>query len=138
MNLEVASLHLDRIPAGVDFVEAVRQLNEGGISIPWAWVLLAGELDPLVDGPTLSVGVHGRFGALVWAGEVDDFVSVDGLNADWATYHLGGLHDTPIPPKGEVPIETVYRALTEFIETRDRPTCVEWEVAASVESMYQP
>ncbi|MDQ3576696.1 MAG: Imm1 family immunity protein [Actinomycetota bacterium] len=138
MNLEVGSMHLDLLPPGTDLVGAVRHLNDDPISFPWAWTIRAGDTDPLVDGPAILAGVHGDVGALIWLGRNDDFVPVDGLNADWMTYHLGGLHDTPIPPKGEVPIETVYRALTEFIETRDRPTCVEWEVAAPVESMYQP
>ena len=45
------------------------------------------------------------------------------------TYYLAGLHDTHLPPHAEVPIEIAYQALAEYLTTRERPTCVDWQPA---------
>uniref|UniRef100_UPI00047552A7 Imm1 family immunity protein n=2 Tax=Actinokineospora enzanensis TaxID=155975 RepID=UPI00047552A7 len=59
-----------------------------------------------------------------------------GTNSDWVTYHFGGAEETGLPPFSEVPIDTVYQVLTEFIVTRTRPTCVDWREAAPFESQF--
>jgi Immunity protein Imm1 len=87
------------------------------------WIFMNGE-DP--DAETLFVGVRDEVGSLVWCHGQDGFLPENGLNADWAGYWTWFGHDTPMDPGSEVPIEQVYAALTEFVTTRQRPTCIAW------------
>ncbi|WP_170224017.1 Imm1 family immunity protein [Actinokineospora cianjurensis] len=62
-------------------------------------------------------------------GHDQSLVPATGTNDDWQIYHLAGLHDMHLPPHAEVPIETAYQALAEYLVTRERPTCVDWQQA---------
>lgn len=95
--------------------------------MPWAWTIAAGSQDPLsLDVVTLTVGVHNTVGVLLWTDETADYVPAGGSNTDWLMYRLGGVHETSIPPRAEVIPQVVYAALAEFLETRKRPTNIEW------------
>ncbi|MGQ0838172.1 Imm1 family immunity protein [Actinokineospora sp.] len=128
--LEVSFINVDDLTGNDDLVSAVRELNAGGVEIPWAWCISAGPTDPLSsDRRTLTIGVNNTVGVLVWSPGRGRQVPQAGANPEWSTYYLAGMYDTSIPPNAEVPPETVYEALAEFLDTRSLPTCIEWQRA---------
>lgn len=131
-------LDFDIIPPGVDLVAEVRTLNEAGVEIPWAWVLSRKPLNRENQPQgALTFGVHNDVGVLEWAVEMDGYVPATGTESTWSDYFLAGLDETSIPPHAEVPVETVYAAVAEFLVTGQRPTCVEWQEAASLLSRFE-
>ncbi|MDQ3402416.1 MAG: Imm1 family immunity protein [Actinomycetota bacterium] len=136
--LRMPSMHVNQVAPNVDLVAEIRELNTGGVMGPWAWSILAGPEDPFAPGVvTLTVGVHGNIGALVWLDQEKAYVPTSGSNTKWCEYRLGGMHESPIPPFAEVPVETVYIALAEFLNNHCLPTCVEWRQAAPIETLFQ-
>ncbi|CRK58052.1 hypothetical protein [Alloactinosynnema sp. L-07] len=136
--LEVPFMHLDTVDESRDLVGAIKALNAGGVEIPWVWYISIGPTDPLAHGrSTLAVGIHNDIGALMWSRDSVRYVPACGTNDDWVTYNLAGLHDSLLPPQVEVPVEIAYAALREFLDTRGQPTCVQWQEAAPVETLYQ-
>lgn len=129
--LDHGFISVDDIPEGVDLVAAIRDLNARHLDVPWMWSIeldTAGIADP--DGISFGVGVRGETGALHWAtNRGDNLVPANGTNADAARYRLAGLHDSYLPAGAEVPVATVYAALSEFLATRRLPTCVRWRPA---------
>ncbi|GLZ43313.1 Imm1 family immunity protein [Actinokineospora sp. NBRC 105648] len=122
---------MDAMRPGEDLLAEVRDLNTAGVRIPWAWTLTETVLDPYSrDQAALTFGINNDRGALTWEQGEHAFVPTTGSNTEWLTYHFAGMEETGIPPHGEVPIDTVYTALGEFLRTRVRPTCVEWQEAA--------
>ncbi|MGQ0841169.1 Imm1 family immunity protein [Actinokineospora sp.] len=127
---------MDEIPADMDLVAAIRHVNAQGVRKPWVWVISAGPDDPFYPaGVSLSVGVHNQVGSLNWVTNSASLVPVRGTNTEWVVYHLAGMHDTPIPPHAEVPVDTVFEVLAEFLDTRVRPTKIEWQEAAPLSSI---
>jgi Immunity protein Imm1 len=123
------SILVQDIPADVDLVAAIRELNEVDPGFPWMWSIdydTLGITDP--DGISFGVGVRGEIGALHWAtNRGDSLVPLYGLNDEPVHYQLAGLHDSPMPVGSELPIDQVYEALSEFLTTRQLPTCLEWQ-----------
>lgn len=138
MILDSPFLHVDDLTVDVDLVAELRRLHAGGVEVPCFWSVAAGSRDPYSpEQISLHFGVNGGLGMLQWNESGVSLVPEGGTNAQWSVYQLGGLHETPIPPRAEVPLETVYSALAEFLETRRRPTRVRWQEAASIESMFE-
>ncbi len=136
--LELPFLHVDEISAEVDLVAELRRLNAEGVDIPWVWTVGAGYRNSVPPNRvTLKFGVNNTVGALMWTGDSQRLVPANGTNVEWTTYYLAGVHDTSIPPSSEVPINLVFAALTEFLDTHTRPACVKWKQAASIESMAE-
>jgi hypothetical protein len=105
--LYAADMPLDEAPAG-----------------GFVWLFLLGSAD---DDPTLAVGVRGQAGALTWYAGDDELAPANGLNeAESDNYWTWFGHEAPMPPRSEMPIAEVYRALAEWISTHRRPTCVQW------------
>ncbi|MGX7828129.1 Imm1 family immunity protein [Actinokineospora sp. 24-640] len=129
MILDSGFLRIDTLPSGTDLVAELRAVQAEGSEVPCLWSLASGPTDDLRHpAPTLDVGFDpgtGR-GALVWSEPGVVKVPVDGLNAEWKTYHLGGTHDTRLPAGAEVGLETMYAALAEFLNTRTQPATVRW------------
>jgi hypothetical protein len=79
---------------------------------------------------SVIVGVHGDCGALSYRGR-------DGYAAEPVhLYSDGDGPDQPVlyetdefPPRCEVPVSTLARALAEFLQTAKRPVQVEWQPA---------
>ncbi|GAA2969401.1 Imm1 family immunity protein [Actinokineospora diospyrosa] len=125
--LRHAWLHVDQLPAHFDLVAALREVK---FDIPSVWVIATGSTDfTSGEHAELGVGVNGDIGALDWIAGEQRLVPLVGTNAGWKTYYLAGLDETPVPPHAEVPIEVAYQALAEFLTTRARPTCIEWQEA---------
>jgi hypothetical protein len=121
-------IHVDDIVDRVAFVAKIRALNDNGVEVPWMWSLTAGSGN-LTDPNRFSfgVGVNGAVGALHWASnDGNSLVPTGGTNADSVMYRLAGLHDSYMPPGSEIDIDTVYEALSEFLNTRALPACVNW------------
>ncbi|MCG8917702.1 Imm1 family immunity protein [Actinokineospora sp. PR83] len=130
-------ISMDTIPPGADLVAEVRALNEAGVEIPWAWGLTRTPMSPLVEQGMLTFGVHNEVGILVWEWGMSAAVPSTGTNTEWLSYSLAGLDESGVPPHAEVPVETVYSAVAEFLTTGERPTCVQWKEAASLLSQYE-
>ena len=91
------------------------------------WLFRLGQTD---DDPTLAVGVRGEVGALAWYAGDEELVPVNGLNKDEADrYWTWFGHESPMPPRSELPIADVYRVLTEWINIHRRPKCLRWRSA---------
>ncbi|SER44382.1 Imm1 family immunity protein [Actinokineospora terrae] len=127
-------ISMDAIPPGVDLVQEVRAINDAGVRIPWMWVLteVRVEFTAEEDQPALTFGVHNEIGAVQWDEGEDTYLPVEGSNQEWVAYWLAGSHESYLQPHSEVPVETALRALAEFLETRRRPTCVEWRRGESL------
>ncbi|MGX7825497.1 Imm1 family immunity protein [Actinokineospora sp. 24-640] len=134
--LENAFLHVDELPDDLDLVAEVKALNDQGVEIPWLWAIATGSTAPRSpDQKALGFGINNTIGALDWAEGDTRLVPRDGTNTEWTVYHLAGMHDAPIPPHAEVPADTVYAVLAEFLRTRSRPTCIEWTDSADITSL---
>lgn len=105
-----------------DLVAELRRVNEqhGRQGAP-CWFLYHRE-----EFPGLTVGVHGDRGALYWDDLDTPATPVHGTNAEHVDYFTGGVHHYTFPPSAELPLEHVLAAVTEFVRTGQRPTCVEW------------
>jgi hypothetical protein len=135
--LDIAHLHVDRIPAELDLVAELRALQVEGIEIPCVWSLTCGPDDPGdPDRASLDFGLNGDLGMVQWIDADRHLVPKHGSNPRWSIYYLGGTHDTPVPPHAEVPLSTVYSVLAEFMRTHLLPTVIEWQDAAPIESMF--
>ncbi|GLW91605.1 Imm1 family immunity protein [Actinokineospora globicatena] len=86
------------------------------------------------EGPTLAFGVHNAVGFLQWHDGSEVLVPTTGTNADWVEYHSAGLHPANIRPHAELPVELVLAAVVEYLDTGQRPTCLDWEPGASLGS----
>ncbi|GLZ38336.1 Imm1 family immunity protein [Actinokineospora sp. NBRC 105648] len=132
-----AYIDLESLPAGVDLVREVRSLNEAGVEVPWMWVITEQAFD--IHSKTqvmFVVGVNNAVGVLHWDAARRGDVPKTGTNPEWIGYFLAGSHESPVPPHAEVPIDLVYQALAEFLTTRTRPTCVQWQEAAHPMSQF--
>jgi hypothetical protein len=88
----------------------------------WLFRLGSGDHDP-----TLAVGVRGEIGALAWYAGDDELVPVGGLNeAEADGYWTWFGHESPMPPRAEMLVADVYRALSQWVSTHQRPTCLRW------------
>ncbi|WP_285506488.1 Imm1 family immunity protein [Actinokineospora sp. NBRC 105648] len=115
-----------------DLVAEVRALNSAGVEIPWMWHLT----EEAFDGRSktqeiLTFGINNSVGILRWNDHSGRYVPALGKNTEWLSYYLAGFHESGVPPYAEVPVEIVYSTLTEFLDTRMKPTRVEWREAAS-------
>jgi Immunity protein Imm1 len=131
--LDHAFIAVEQIPDSVDLVAAVRKLNSEELAVPWMWCLDVGGME-LTDpnGHSLGVGVRGEIGALHWATNTGpSLVPAGGRNEEHVMYRMGGLHESYMPPHTEIPVDKVYEALSEFLTTRQLPTCIEWVPATS-------
>ncbi|GAA3024344.1 Imm1 family immunity protein [Actinokineospora globicatena] len=126
-------ISMDAIPPGVDLVREVRAINDAGVEIPWMWVLTEARVEFTAgeDQPVLTFGVYNEVGAVRWDEGEDEYLPVGGSNSEWVAYWLAGSHESYMQPHTEVPVETALRAVAEFLETRRRPTCVEWRKGES-------
>ncbi|RLK61457.1 immunity protein Imm1 of predicted polymorphic toxin system [Actinokineospora cianjurensis] len=126
----------DELSDDVDVVGEVSALNAAGVDVGWMWELGETRPDPETEeeGPTLAFGVHNAVGFLQWHDGADVLVPTTGTNADWVEYRSAGLHPALIRPHAEVPVELVLAAVVEYLDTGQRPTCVEWEPGASLRS----
>ena len=128
----------EMIPPELDLVAEVRALNDAGVEIPWSWSLSREPIDVHDhEAVTLTFGVNNDVGMVKWARGMSTFVPADGTNTGWMTYHLAGFHESGVPPYAEVPVETVYAAVAEFLTTWAPPTCVRWKEAASLLSRFE-
>ncbi|EWC63943.1 hypothetical protein UO65_0773 [Actinokineospora spheciospongiae] len=126
------------IPPGVDLVAQVRELNDAGVEIPWAWSLSRERIDLRNrEQGVLTFGVNNTVGVLEWGLSAAAYVPTIGTNDEWSGYYLAGMDETNIPPYAEVPVDTVYAAVAEFLTTGERPTCVQWKEAASLLSQFE-
>ncbi|MGQ0839233.1 Imm1 family immunity protein [Actinokineospora sp.] len=133
--LDNAFLHVDNLPDNIGLVKLFRQFTTRNIEMPCLWIVSAGPDDPLSpDAVSLSFGINRQLGALHWLTNTTSMVPADGTNSEWVRYHLGGLHDSYLPPHAELDIEAAFDVLTEFLTTRTRPTGIEWRPAASTRS----
>ncbi|WP_253885907.1 Imm1 family immunity protein [Actinokineospora diospyrosa] len=134
----------DELSDDVDLVGEVLALNAAGPStwrradVGWMWELGETRPDPDAEeeGPTLAFGVHNAIGFLQWHDGLDVLVPTSGTNTDWVEYHSAGLHPAGIRPHAEVPVDLVLAAVVEYLDTGQRPTCVEWEPGAALKSRW--
>ncbi|SFO81670.1 Immunity protein Imm1 [Amycolatopsis arida] len=77
----------------------------------------------------LIAGVRGERGALLWSEPTKSFIPEAGINDKHVDYFTWESHHHPQRPGSEVPIDLMYRAVTEYVATQERPTCVNWIVA---------
>ncbi|MBM7770877.1 hypothetical protein JOD54_001081 [Actinokineospora baliensis] len=130
----------DELSDDVDVVGEVMGLNAGGVNVGWSWEL--GETRPNPDaedeeeGPTLAFGVNNAVGFLQWHDGREVLVPVLGTNDEWVEYFVAGLHSTNVRPHAELPVELVLAAVVEYLDTGERPTCVEWKAGASLRSLF--
>ncbi|MGQ0841142.1 Imm1 family immunity protein [Actinokineospora sp.] len=137
--LDAGFLHIDDIPSDVDLVAELQAIHTEGVEIPWIWNLAIGPDDPTSEEQSaLSFGINNATGALQWSEGDNVFVPAAGTNPEWAIYYIAGMHDAPVPPHAEVHPDTVFAALAEFLQTRARPTCVDWTDAESFTALAQP
>lgn len=117
------------IPADVDLIRRLRTLNVGRLRTPWMWSLMACPVRQL--GPVgLGVGVNGATGVLRWTTpDGRSLVPEDGMNTEPVLYRLAGIRESYMPVGSEVPIETVYAAVAEFLRTHRLPRCIRWRPA---------
>ncbi|MBM7771163.1 hypothetical protein JOD54_001367 [Actinokineospora baliensis] len=122
-------ISVDAVGVGVDLVAELRALNSRGLSVPWMWVVSAERVrfGGGSTSPRLAVGVFNDVGALQWHEGRDTFVPIGGGNPHWRAYWLAGAHESQMRPGTEVPVDTAFLAVEEFLRTLTRPTCVEWE-----------
>lgn len=79
------------------------------------------------DSRVLNAGVRGDVGVLEWIdNETEEVFLPGGSNSEDADYFTWFGDHTPMAPGTEVPFDLVLRAVGEFAQTRQRPTCVEW------------
>lgn len=119
--LNEITIDIDQVPEGTNLVALIGTAARDA-EPDWgtSWVLTAtGGM------PQLVVGVRGERGALAWY-EPAETVPAHGLNHEPADYSLADMHHTPMPPGSELPIAEVLTAVSEFIRTGQRPTCVQW------------
>lgn len=50
----------------------------------------------------------------------------DGLNSNHVEYYTFDTHVVVMEPGAEVPVEQVHAAPSEFVQTGQCPTCIEW------------
>jgi hypothetical protein len=117
------------IPTDVDLIRRLRTLNVGRLRTPWMWSLVANPARQ--HGPVgLGVGVNGATGVLRWitpGGRC--LVPEDGMNTEPVLYRLAGIRESYMPVGSEVPIETVYAVVAEFLRTHRLPQCIRWRPA---------
>ncbi|SFS41333.1 Imm1 family immunity protein [Saccharopolyspora flava] len=99
--------------------EASREGHASGL----CWEITADPDDWGAD--CLVVGVRGDVGALEWYGATSCVPASD-LNADGVEYYTFDGHVRAVHPGAEVDVETVRRALREFLTTGEQPTSVAW------------
>ncbi|MBM7776456.1 hypothetical protein JOD54_006660 [Actinokineospora baliensis] len=128
----------DELSDDIDLVGAVAALNAGGLQIGWMWELGETRSDPEggVEGPTLAFGVRNAVGFLQWHDSREVLVPTVGTNADWVEYHSAGMHPASIRPRAEVPVELVLAAVVEYLDSGERPTCVDWCPGAPLKSRW--
>ncbi|MBM7776192.1 hypothetical protein JOD54_006396 [Actinokineospora baliensis] len=123
---------MDEIPAGVDLVEQVRALNAAGVDVPWMWSLSGTRVDlTSTAAPMLTFGVNNTVGILEWQEGTSTFTPAGGANEERLSYWLAGFHETEVERYTEVPVDLVFAAVAEHLQTRERPTCVDWRASTS-------
>ncbi|WP_207954901.1 Imm1 family immunity protein [Saccharopolyspora elongata] len=112
----------------MDIEEIIRGLAERdqrrrkpGVGLTWFI-----KHEPDVAAPTLTLGVRGTTGALMWSDATSGLVPAEGTNTEHVDYFTVDGHLMVMSPGAEVPIARVQEALREFARTRQRPTCVTW------------
>ncbi|GAA1232665.1 hypothetical protein GCM10009676_14880 [Prauserella halophila] len=99
---------------------------DAGISRPdGAGVLF----DLYADDRMLIAGIRGDRGCLVWASWDAMLVPTDGVNVEPVDYFTWDGHHHPQEAGAEVPVATMRRAVREFVDTGQQPTCVQWTEA---------
>jgi Immunity protein Imm1 len=96
-----------------------------------AWLVFRDAEQPGRVGPNLLVGLSGDLGVLMWQGPLPPgdraVVSAAGSNRHRVDYFVAGIHHADFPVGAEIPVERVLAAVTEFLDTGERPTCVQWQ-----------
>ncbi|HEX3790330.1 MAG TPA: Imm1 family immunity protein [Pseudonocardiaceae bacterium] len=129
MDTEVISVA--SLPPVADVVAQIRHTASLSPDRAWAWVFVSGTagVNPAHEA-ALTVGVRGQIGALRWStGSGITLVPQAGVNTHPVVYRLAGRQERLLPPGAEVGVEVVYRALTEFVNTRGLPECLGWRPA---------
>ncbi|MGI8312418.1 Imm1 family immunity protein [Saccharopolyspora hattusasensis] len=77
--------------------------------------------------PTLTLGVRGTIGSLMWFDATSALVPADGTNSEYVDYFTMDGHKMVMSRHAELPIARVHEALREFARsTQQLPTCVDW------------
>ncbi|MGW5789129.1 Imm1 family immunity protein [Saccharopolyspora sp. NPDC003752] len=113
------AMDIEEIIRGLAEHDQERQGPEAGLT--WFFKHEPGE-----DTPTLTLGVRGTTGALMWFDATSGLVPAEGTNTEHVDYFTMDGHLMVMSPGAEVPIARVQEALREFAHTRQRPTCVTW------------
>ncbi|MBM7776193.1 hypothetical protein JOD54_006397 [Actinokineospora baliensis] len=135
--LDRGQIVVDQLPPGFDLVAAVRAHHDAGVAIGWMWDLVSGPLPEVDERPALTFGVNDGIGILEWNDGRTSHVPAGGVHPDWSEYWIAGTHPADVPPNAHVPLDTVYAAIAEFVDTRTRPTCVDWVEAAPLLSRFE-
>lgn len=116
------AFNITALPADLDLVRIMRdEIVQHPDTAP-CWMISHGDRFPM-----LAVGLRGEVGALMWDLGTSALVPVEGRNTTDADYFLGNRDHSPFPPGTELPAEQVLAAVDEYVRTRQRPTCVEWQ-----------
>jgi hypothetical protein len=129
--LDTEVISVATLPAVAEVVAQIQQIAGPSPATPWAWVFVSGTagVNPAHEA-ALTVGVRGQVGALRWSTGSDISLVPDaGVNTHPVVYRLAGRREWPLPPGAEVAVEIVYRALTQFVNTRGLPECLNWRPA---------
>ncbi|PKW16718.1 Imm1 family immunity protein [Saccharopolyspora spinosa] len=113
------AMDIEEIIRGLADHDQERQRPEAGL----AWFFLH---EPHEDAPTLTLGVRGTIGSLMWFDATSALVPADGTNTEYVDYFTIDGHMMVMSPHAELPIARVHEALREFARTQQRPTCIDW------------
>jgi hypothetical protein len=93
------------------------------------WPALA-TVSPLGErfGPVLYVGFHEEQGALMWGGDTEaEYTLGQGSPDGEPLLYMYMTSADEFPSNAEIPAGIIRRAVHEFAETGQRPTCVDWQ-----------
>ncbi|MFI0469693.1 Imm1 family immunity protein [Saccharopolyspora sp. 5N102] len=112
------AMDIDEIIRGLAERAQRRRKPEAGL----AWFF---QHEPGSAAPTLTLGVRGTTGALMWFHAKTALVPSEGTNTEYVDYFTVDGHMMVMSPRAELPIERVQEALREFARSQQRPTCVD-------------
>lgn len=117
------AFNLRELPSDLDLVQLMRDEVDQHPGTAPCWMISNGDLFPM-----LTVGLREGAGALMWDQGTSALVPDGGSNTADADYFLGNRDHSPFPPGTELPTDRVLAAVAEFVQTGQRPTCIEWSV----------
>lgn len=115
-----------------DVISGMRKVNESldrGGKTGFAWDFPAQRSTDIFDQiDTLSVGIRGQVGTLIWHDATGGYVPTGGDDVRGVDYFIGGHHHGAFQDADgiDLPIDRVFEALREYARTGTRPTGVEW------------